>query len=160
MDWSDGTLVVAVYAAILATGAFALEVRRWFESGPRLRLTLIAKAEMRGGLARDDNKYLHARVTNRGAMPTTITNFGLQQYRTIFHRLARKPEMSAIIPTPVGYPLPHLLQPGTEWGASAVYDEDLLKWAESGKLFVAIYISHRSQPIQRKVKLPPNVAGE
>ena len=35
---NDWQVWVAVYAAIVATGALFLEVRRWFESGPRLYL--------------------------------------------------------------------------------------------------------------------------
>ena len=31
---------VAIYAAIVATGALFLEIRRWVESGPRLHLTV------------------------------------------------------------------------------------------------------------------------
>jgi hypothetical protein len=155
MTWSDQvTAYAAIYAAIVATAALALEVRRWFESGPRLSLTLIPEAKVYGGIVDDKNVYLHARVTNRGSMQTTITNFGLHEYKSIFHRWTMRAKKSAIVPVPKNaQPLPYLLLPGTEWAGSTIYNEELRSWAESGKLFVAIYHSYSNYPIQRKVRL-------
>ena len=43
---SDGWGIgVTIYAAIVATGAHFLEVRRWVESGPRLNLTVSTNRE-------------------------------------------------------------------------------------------------------------------
>ena len=157
MDWAnDASAIAAIYAAIVATAALALEVRRWFESGPRLSLTLMPEAEVYDADIPDPNTYLLARVTNRGTMPTTITHYCLLEYRSLFHRLVGKDNRTAWVRQPFGgHPLPYLLQSGTEWSGSAIYDEELREWAISGKLFVAIYHSHARRPLQAKVKLAP-----
>jgi len=148
------TAIVAGYAAIVSTGALALEVRRWFESGPRLTLSIIATAKFFGGPVQDDREFITARVTNRGALPTTITNYGLLEFRTPLHALLMKSAKAAVVPDPsVGGAgrLPHVLQPGTEWTGAAVYDEGLLEWVATGRLYVAMYSSHRSRPLLRRV---------
>lgn len=87
MDLSDLEAGAVIYAAIVATAALALEVRRWVESGPRLVLTIMSQAKAFGGPVPDENTYLHARVTNRGVMPTTLTNFAHHSYSSRLHRL-------------------------------------------------------------------------
>lgn len=41
--------MATAYAAVVATAALALEVRRWIESGPRLSLSLMAPGIVVGG---------------------------------------------------------------------------------------------------------------
>ena len=149
------TDATAIYAAIVATGALALEIRRWFESGPKLTLTLIPIAKLFGGIEPDENEYLCARITNRGDRPTTITNFALHQYRSLIHRHLNRAFRSAIVPRPEvggGIALPHVLQPGTQWAGMAIYNAELIDWARTGALFVAIYSSGSRRPIKRKVR--------
>jgi hypothetical protein len=156
---SDGESLAVIYAAIVSTAALALEVRRWVESGCRLSLDIMAEAKVFGAILPDENTYLAATVRNRGLVTTTITNYGLHEYRSILHRLFRKSNRSAIVAQVLnGQPLPHVLQPGTRWMGSASYNDDLRTWAETGRLFVAIYHSHASRPIQRRVVLTPKQA--
>lgn len=65
-DW------IAIFAVIIASGALALEIRRWFESGVRLSVSVMADAQLAGGLEEDDAEYLGVFVVNRGNTPTTI----------------------------------------------------------------------------------------
>jgi hypothetical protein len=114
----------------------------------------MSQAQLFGTGQQDDSEYLAARVTNRGDRPTTITNYGLHQYKSPFHRWLNRSSKSAIVPRPElfgGYPLPHVLQPGTEWSGMAKYDAGLIEWAKSGDLFVAIYSSHSRRPERRRV---------
>ena len=154
MTQLSATDATAIYAAIVATGALALEIRRWFESGPRLTLSIISKAKTYGGVLPDDKEYLVARVTNRGDLPSTISNFALHEYRSVFHRFFNRSSKSAIVPHPevLGGPiLPHVCQPGTEWSGATTYNQELVDWASTGKLFVAVYYSHTHKPLKRKV---------
>lgn len=96
MDLPRSEAVAVIYSAIVATAALALEIGRWVESGPRLVLTIISQAKAFGGPAPDESTYLHARVTNRGAMPTTVTNFALHSYSSRVHRLWRKSNKAAV----------------------------------------------------------------
>jgi hypothetical protein len=148
------TDIAAIYAAIVATAAFALEFRRWFESGPKLLLNLISQAQIYGFSENDEGEYLHARTTNRGDRPTTISNYALHQYKTPFHRWLNKSSRSAIVTRPDlfgGLPVPYVLQPGTEWSGVTKYDDELIDWAKTGKLYVAIYSSHSNHPIVKRV---------
>jgi hypothetical protein len=100
MDQLTTTDATAIYAAIVATGALALEIRRWFESGPKLYLTIMSQAQLFGTGQQDESEYLAARVTNRGDRPTTITSYGLHQYKSPFHRWLNRSSKSAIVPRP------------------------------------------------------------
>jgi len=67
------------YAAIVATAAFALEVRRWLKERPKLDISLMPDAVMvtSGGSDEDesdesDERFLLVNVVNRGGSSTTI----------------------------------------------------------------------------------------
>ncbi len=97
-DWL--VIAVAAYAAIVATGALALEVRRWFESGARLKIHIMPEAETFNMPGTEDKTYLVATVTNRGNAPTTITHFALRDYGSWLGRLRSKPTWTVVIPSP------------------------------------------------------------
>jgi hypothetical protein len=60
--WQEGA---SIYAAIVATGALFLEIRRWFESGPRLKVTIICPAIQVGGAQEDDRALQEAKKNPR-----------------------------------------------------------------------------------------------
>lgn len=84
-DW--WTIGIAAYAAIVSTGALFLELRRWFEAGPRLNIHVMPEAKTFNIPGTEKNIYLLATVTNRGNTPTTITHFVLSDYETWFNHL-------------------------------------------------------------------------
>src|SRR5271166_1784269 len=59
---------------------FGLELRRWFEEGVRLSMSVMADAKFFGGATRDENTYIAITVTNRGTAATTITHMVLYNY--------------------------------------------------------------------------------
>lgn len=77
-NWSDWA---TVYAAIVATGALFLELRRWFESGVRLRITYMLNGVIIPS-ANQDQLWIFVTVSNRGDSPTTITNLGYRLYES------------------------------------------------------------------------------
>ena len=154
-----GWLVVAVasYAAIVATAALSLEVRRWFESGARLRINIMPKAETFNVPGTEGNKYLVAIVANRGNATTTITHFALRDYGSWLDRVRSKPTWTVVILSPYlpgsSPNIPGILQPGEIWSGMALYDDDgdLKRRVEAGRLHVAIYASHANRPILKRV---------
>ncbi len=156
-DFSNVDVAVAVtatYAAIIATAALALEVRRWVEA--RARLTINISPEMAyTGDADEDTSYLLAEVVNRGTIPTTITHFALEEYPTWWAALRRKQTYAAVIlrPTPEGLPLniPQVLGPGERWTGMARHNEKFVERAKAGRLYVAIYASHRDRRTIRRI---------
>lgn len=147
---------IAAYAAIVATGALALEIRRWFESGPQLSLRIMAHAQMVGLGVHDKQSLVVAIVTNRGTVPTTITHMGFIDHGSWFDVVRRRPSLQAIIPQPgvAGGPgLPFVLQPGTQWTGAGRYTQELVDRARKGRLRVQISSSHRATPLSRTVRL-------
>ena len=144
----------AIYAAIVATGALFLEVRRWFESGPSLRLKLMTEASLLSGGMKDPRDFLFLWVTNTGAAPTTITHMVLLQYGNFIKRWRDRPYASAFVPMPqiTGGPgLPALLEPGAIWTGAAEYDDGLREMVNSGHLYVGVACSHSDRNFLRKV---------
>jgi len=143
-DW------IASYAAIVATGALALEIRRWFEG--RLRLYLRASPDMQiigAGPGGDDTDLVVVSVYNRGEVPTTITNFGLLRFDSWLARLRLRSSWSAIVPNPQarGAPaiIPFELEPGRQWMGMVQQRSDLADFA-SGEYWAAIYTTGRNRP--------------
>jgi hypothetical protein len=156
MIWSTGDYI-AVYAAIVATGALALEVRRWFENKPRLSISASPnmKLYLRGETS--DATYLTVTVSNRGQSTTTVTHFGLNAYPTIWRRIRNKPSHTMAVPManpPGGQQLPHILQPGHHWSGMAIQDDDVARMIKAQTLWVTIYAAHRQKPFYKRV---PNV---
>lgn len=159
---SDWLIIgVAAYAAIVATAALILEVRRWIESGPRLNLHIMPEAEINGLPGTKGGTFLVATVTNRGNAPTTITHFALCDYGTRLRRIISKPIWNGIVinPQPKGSPpiIPTTLQPGERWMGMAPYDDkgELKSKIEAGQLHVMIYAGHADKPTSKRVKLRP-----
>jgi hypothetical protein len=155
MDWSIGD-IIAIYAAIVSTGALFLEIRRWFESGPRLRLRLMINARLIGGSPSDDEDDLVVvSVDNRGDAPTTITNLAVQRFPNIWARFRFRPTESYIVPNPQvrGAPsnVPQVLQPGGRWTGIMRSRSDLFD-IEGGGYFVAVYANHKQRPFLKRVR--------
>jgi hypothetical protein len=151
MDWL--TICVAIYAAVVATGALALEVRRWFESGPQLSIQIMQNMQSFNltSLNPTDN-YLLANVINRGNAPTTITHFILVDYGTWFMRIRSKEGWTAIVKPGVSGTLPHTLQPGEIWTGMARQNAELEQRIAGGWLHVVIFASHSDKPFVQRVR--------
>lgn len=156
------TIGIATYAAVIATGALALEVRRWRESGPRLVLS--ASPEM--SVASDPpepNTYLVVTASNTGDTPTTITHFALFKYDNIFQRWRDKKSLQRLVLNPSfpGDPvnIPKLLRPGERWMGVAGYDNkgELANLIATGKLYAAIIASHKSRATVTRITVPRTI---
>jgi len=90
METTGITPAVSVYIScgslFVAACALALELRRWFDEGVKLRINVMAEAKIAGGLRPDDNSYVAAHVANRDDAATTITHMYLEFFPTKFAR--------------------------------------------------------------------------
>lgn len=146
----DVATLATAYAAVVATGALALEVRRWFESGPKLvvkaqpNMTLINA----GGPEREG--LLLVNVSNRGEGVTTITHFGLLEFPDAISRWQRKASNSFIVAHPylagMNTALPYVLRPGEMWTGFADGKSEATGDLQSGTMWVAIYTTDREKP--------------
>jgi hypothetical protein len=147
---------VAIYAAIIGTSAFFLNLKSWWDSGPKLKLSLIPDGIIIGGGSEMDEKDLIIlNVTNRGAAATMITTMVLFEMSTWWQRLRRRPRKSYVIPNPQvkGYPLnvPSDLEPSKRWTGLIRSRPDLKVDPRDGNHYVGIYVSHRDRPYLMRI---------
>ncbi|NLS04611.1 hypothetical protein HGP14_14730 [Rhizobium sp. P32RR-XVIII] len=154
-DW------IAIYAAIVATGALSLEVRRWFESGPKIYLRATPNMLVINHPATEGRKFVRVLAVNRGDAPTTIQSLGVSEYQNIWARWRDKPIRAFAIPHPQlpGSPptLPYVLKTGEQWNGFVHDRIDVTGDMETGKMYAVIYTTDREKPyIARIPKRKPN----
>ena len=155
-DW------IAVIAIVVSSGALALEIHRWFESGPRLHLSIMADAmKFGGGVTDDDEVRIAVTVINRGNVPTTLTHFIVTRYENIFQKLRKKPTFAGIVGNPAPFPglpgLPHEVGANQSWTGMVNYKPNLMEARKLGKLYVGIVASHSNMTFYQRVPLPTDV---
>lgn len=157
---------IAIYAAIVATSALLLNFRSWWETGPRLHLSLMVDGMVVGGLPEQEEKNLTIlTVTNRGREPTMITNMVVFRMENWYQRLRVRPSESYIIPSPQikGHPpiIPGDVEPSKKWMGTLRRRPDIIPDLFNGEYYVGIYASHRDRPYLKRIptktdKLPEN----
>jgi hypothetical protein len=149
-DW------IAIYAAIVATGALSLEVRRWFESGPKIYLRATPNIMVVGYAGVEHRDLLKVTAVNRGEIPTTIVNLCLMEYPNFWARWRDKPSQSFVVPHPAlpGYTqvMPYVLNTGEQWSGYAHDQPDVTGDIQTGKMWAAIYTTDREKPYLAHIK--------
>jgi hypothetical protein len=155
-------LYVSAGALFVSACVFTLELRRRFDEGVKLSMSIMADAVVVGGGREDRNTYLSAAVTNRGSAPTTITHMVLYNYRSrlaryIPSRLTRwmkkqRPETFVVTSIGAPGPLPYVLQPGHTWVGMATHTSALEQMIEAGRLYVGIIGSHSDRTLFKRVR--------
>lgn len=155
--WSDWA---TVYAAIVATGALSLELRRWFESGAKLNLSFMLDA-ITIPLGHDDRRYIVITVANRGDTSTTITNLGFQAFPSRWARFRKKPSQSFLASNPaLAQPLPHLIEPGGRWMGMGIQTEEIDKLLKTNLFWAEVYATHKDKPTSIRLKRRPVPIGK
>jgi|SRR5271165_1583247 len=173
--WAFG---ISAGSLVVAACAFVLELRRWFDEGVKLSMSVMPDAKLLGGGVQDDKMYLAITVANRGAAATTITHMVLYNYpdrlslflskfpivifkrpRFLWRWFAKHGPQTFIVNT-VRMPLPHVLEPGRNWHGMAVHTPETDKMIGNGRLFVGVIGSHSGKTLFRRVRrwTPPKDA--
>lgn len=144
-DW------VATYAAIVATGALFLEIRRWVESGPNLSIMCRSDHFIMTEEGILSGRYFAVTVSNSGSAATTITECAIANFSSFIDRLRRKPSDYKLIfypglPNGYRHPMPTLISPGTVWSSTLDHEGEIPK-----KSWVWIKTSHRKKPYLRRI---------
>lgn len=144
--------IAAFYAAIVATGALALEVRRWFESGVRVRLTC---SHVYSAPHFDQHAVL-AELTNIGDAATTLTGMELWGYPSRIHALfgmsqSRTPCFNTSSFAGEGV-LPHVIEPGQTWRGSISAYSGVEGDQRFNVRYVAINNTRYTKPFTRMIK--------
>jgi hypothetical protein len=148
---------VAIYAAIVSTGALFPEVRRWFESGPRLKVTLIPDGMIIGGDPQfDETDLIIVNVINRGDMPVLITNLLIYEMPTWWARLRSRPTRTFVVTNPQikGYPrnVPSELKTAERWTGVLRKRPDKVADLHTGTFYAGVSISHKDKPFLVRIK--------
>lgn len=147
MTMSDVTALVAI---VISAGALTLELRRWFDSGPKLHLSLIADGMLMPG---DDGvAKLFITVTNRGDTPTTITHMICFAQWPWWQFWQRKPIMTGIVNSSI-QPIPYEVGVNRSWMGRLNYDDTLDAYRAKGQLYVGVIANHSGRQYLKLV--PP-----
>jgi hypothetical protein len=137
------------YAAIVATGALVLEIRRWVESGPRLAILISPDMIVLSDGREEEKGLIIVTVMNRGDQPTTIATLGINEFQSNWHALFRKPSKSFVVPRPSFYARevgsPAILEPGREWKGFIRTEDSNLPDVRSGRFWISLYTTDRDR---------------
>ena len=158
--WAFG---VSAGSLCVALCVFVLELRRWFDEGVRLSMSVMADAKFLGGVQRDDKTYIAITVTNRGSAATTITHMVLYNYPSLvglwlpkrprfLNRWLKRYWPETFVVNTVQQPLPHVLEPGRNWHGMAVHTPKLEAMIKAGRLFVGVIGSHSDKILWRRIR--------
>ena len=149
---------ISIYAAVVATSAFFLNFRSWYEKGVRLKLSVMPDAMVVGGGSAMDQKNLVAlTVMNRGGQVTTLTHCVVLKFDNPWKRLRVKPSSSFIIPNPqigAGGNIPFELSPGKSWIGAAHKRPDVIADIANGSYYMGVYATNRDRPYLIKIPKP------
>jgi hypothetical protein len=158
-DWKPDTSWIALYAAIVATSAFFLNLKSWFESGVRLRLSVISDGMIIGGdPAHDERDLVILTVVNRGDAPTMITTMVVLEINSWYQLWRVRPAAAYMIPNPQprGHPcnVPADLDPGKKWTGFVRNRQDEPKRVDfrDGWHYVGVYTTARNRPYLKRIR--------
>ncbi|MBV8888917.1 MAG: hypothetical protein JO305_04545 [Alphaproteobacteria bacterium] len=168
-EWAFGASVGSLCVSL---AAFALQLRRWFDEGVKLSMSVMSEAQMIGGFDDDEERYIAITVTNRGSAATTITHMVLYNYpdrlslffskcpRFVQRCFKKRRPQTFIVVNKAPLPLPHLLEPGRNWHGMARHTPELRKMIEDTRLYVGVIGSHSDKTFFRRVRkwTPPKDA--
>ncbi|MFI5411265.1 hypothetical protein [Kaistia sp. UC242_56] len=162
LEWTPEAYVAA-YAAVVSTLAIALEVRRWWTSGPQLKMRVIEDGVVIGGEpGAYERGVVIVTVVNRGDQRTTIKGLGAQKFDSRLARWRKKPSMSVLFPNSqhLGYPpnVPHVLEPGEEWTGIARPRPDKIGSLRDGTWHIRVEASHTDKPLMRRLSKKASMA--
>jgi hypothetical protein len=150
---------IAIYAAIVGTGALLLNFKNWLDSGARLFVTMIPQGMVIGGGPEVDEKGLIIiNVTNRGAATTMITGLTLHEFPTLISRWRDRPTKSYVVANPqlLGRPpnVPSDIEQNKSWTGIIRERLDLIPALRSGTVYVGVHASHRIKPYMLRIPKP------
>lgn len=136
--------LIAVYAALVATGVLIWDIIKW-RSSERLKLTGFTSSNMKTfGSATtpetEGNTYTVVRIQNRGGVPCTVQLVTLVLYKNIFAQWRGKPSKQAFVNHTgnFGPALPYRLEKGAEFSSGVLQDSEFEEMTRKGRLFIGI----------------------
>ena len=156
MSLEGNTGWIALLALAISTGSLTLEIRRWFESGVKLKLTCsidIIKV-MPGKPPNLNERYILVHVSNRGDTPTTLESLTLvyqppSRNESLQHFVLDSSQN--LLRSPEGQ-LPYFLESGSRWGGMFIQNESFHRMLDEGKLYLRAHANHSDKPIKVRIR--------
>ena len=150
---------IAIYAAIVGTGALLLNFKNWLDSGAKLVISLTPDGMIIGGDPEyDERDLVIVNVTNRGGATTLITNLTIHEFPSWYARWRYRPSKAFVVlnPQAKGHPpcLPFTLEPNKNWTGIIRNRPDLIADIRSGNYSAAVHVSHRDSPYLAHISKP------
>ena len=171
-DEFSTTDLIAIIAVLMAAGSLALEIRRWYESGVKLKLRcmvdvpfIVEGENVRGS----DKPHTYVEASNRGDTPTTLTDLTFVYHPTILDELVWNLSMSfirRIVPCSRFwkylesrrrsehhvYPFnPSFLDTGRRWHTTIFQEGEFDNYLNKGRFWLLIHTSHTDKLIKRRL---------
>lgn len=171
-DEISTTDLTAIIAVIMAAFSLALEIRRWWESGVKLKLRCVVDVCFivdGENVTGSNGSHTYVEVSNRGDTPTTLTDLTLVYHPTIWDEKIYSFSMSfirRILPylrfwkyldnrrrsVNYVYPFnPSFLDTGRRWRMTIFQNEEFDKYLNEGRFWLRIHASHTDKLIKRRL---------
>lgn len=152
LDWQITlTDLIAFYAAIVSTSLLSFEIIKWYRSGPQITFSINTNMNVINVPNISEEKtFTVFKLTNKGDRATTIEGIGFRYYKNTIHYYTRKSLKAAVIGNTCFEPLPHVLEPGTNW--QGLMDEIMAtkNYTQKGLFVFEASMSHQKKPITFK----------
>ena len=150
------TQTVAWIGATTGSLALVWDIYKWLHTGPKIDIEVRPNMVAYGGLQYSMGKgaKIMVEVTNLGDRPTTLTHLVGYQYASVLHKfLGRKAKRTIIIQDPQTGKIPDKIHPGDRWIGTIDQNEQVLRMAEDGALYLAVVCNHKKRATFKRVTL-------
>tara|TARA_R110001592_G_C12973682_1_gene733489 strand:- start:167 stop:646 length:480 start_codon:yes stop_codon:yes gene_type:complete len=145
----------AWWGAIIATLAFIWNIVRALFEGPRLRISVSPNMMLfpqNGPTA--GKTYIRLIATNTGDAPVTVTNYCGYYAKSRIEIFQKKQQHFVVnVTRELSSPIPHVLQPGTQWTGMLDQDGFYEGTIPPKYLYVGLAHSHSRKVKYKRVKL-------
>lgn len=152
----SATDLIAIYAAVVATGVLLWDVYKWRRT-ERVRLVgrVMSNAVLAGpGYADTGERWISLNVDNRGHVACTVTHFYVVAYSGWFQWMRGRSESNWLVNTigTHGHTVPHFLEPGRYFVGMALQTEEVEQLSRTKRLYIAIAHSGSDKSVFARIK--------
>jgi hypothetical protein len=143
---------LSVIALVISSGGFAINLRNWLATGPKLRLSIMADARS----IPDDGLGPRCAliVINRGTTPTMLTHMVLYGYPSRWAAWRRRgATLSAVVSAPT---IPFHLDVNKTWMGFSLHNAESDDYRAKGQLYVGVISAHSDK--NYLIKIPPKTS--
>jgi hypothetical protein len=145
--------LIALYAAVVATGVLLWDVVKWWRSGPRLKGKVSTNMATINMGPMDNDTHVIIDLSNIGDRATTLKGLYITGYESRCARLRGKARYNAFIRSGLedSYPVPGSLGLGANFKASFMQTPDIEE--SSRKLLLYVQVVHSAGTLE--LRIPP-----